>query len=128
MRLLLLCFLLFWGSYTVRVQAEHDSSVGRAPRGLFRPRQKNGNPPWSSPWSAARCPQDAAKEISAPKANPELGKSAGYWDNSIALIELLYPNKSEVVPYLDDSRTVLLQFARVTLDNCATADAHYAEI
>ncbi|KAH8434158.1 uncharacterized protein LDX57_011796 [Aspergillus melleus] len=151
MRLVLLCFLLFWGSCTVRAQAEHDSSVGWAPRGLFRPRQKNGNPPWSPPGSAARCPQHAAKEISAPKANvwqgllpeetasvvewlhqqPELNlteKSAGSWDNSIALVELLHPNKSKVVPYLDDNCTAPLRFARVTLDNRATVDAHYAEI
>ncbi|PLB48938.1 putative membrane copper amine oxidase [Aspergillus steynii IBT 23096] len=101
--------------------------------------------------SPAPCPEHAAQEISAPKDNiwqdlsrqetasvvewlhqqSELnltGKDAGSWDNAIALVELLRPNKSDAVPYLDADDVVPPRFARVTLDTRATADAHFAEI
>lgn len=44
------------------------------------------------------------------------------------LVELRYPNKSDVVPYLDGDETTPLRFANIRLNNRATEDAHYAEI
>ncbi|KAL4807301.1 copper amine oxidase [Aspergillus unguis] len=53
---------------------------------------------------------------------------AGEWDNTIALIELNRPNKTQVLPYLDGSGPAPTRYAHVRLNNRATEDPYYADI
>ncbi|KAL2843196.1 copper amine oxidase [Aspergillus pseudodeflectus] len=110
----------------------------------------NGKPPNEE--SALTCEDTPPQEINAPKENvwygltddetadvakwlfgrPELNLTtseiAGEWDNTIALIELQRPNKTETLDYLDGSGPEPTRYAHVRLNNRATVDAHYADI
>ncbi|KAL3467115.1 copper amine oxidase [Aspergillus heterothallicus] len=109
-----------------------------------------GKPP--NGHSTPTCEDTPPQEINAPKENvwygltddetaavakwlfgrPELNlttsEDAGEWDNTIALIELQRPNKTETVDYLDGSGPEPTRYAHVRLNNRATVDAHYADI
>ncbi|KAJ0417471.1 copper amine oxidase [Aspergillus carlsbadensis] len=110
----------------------------------------DGKPPNGE--SASTCEDTPPQEIDAPKENvwyglsddetadvakwlfgrPELNLTtseiAGEWDNTIALIELQRPNKTETLDYLDGSGPEPTRYAHVRLNNRATVDAHYADI
>ncbi|KAL4749209.1 hypothetical protein BDW72DRAFT_195030 [Aspergillus terricola var. indicus] len=101
---------------------------------------------------ASPCQATPPQEINAPKENvwygltddetadvakwlfgrPELNltstEDAGEWDNTIALIELNRPNKSETIPYLDGSEPAPTRYAHVRLNNRATIDPYFADI
>ncbi|KAL4785483.1 copper amine oxidase [Aspergillus varians] len=102
--------------------------------------------------SESLCEDSAPQEINAPKENvwygltgdetaavanwlfgrPELNltttENASDWDNTIALIELNRPNKTETIPYLEGNGPVPSRYAHVRLNNRATVDAHFADI
>ncbi|KAL2800214.1 copper amine oxidase [Aspergillus keveii] len=110
----------------------------------------DGKPPTGE--SASACEDTPPQEINAPKENvwygltddetadvakwlfgrPELNLTtseiAGEWDNTIALIELQRPNKTETLDYLDGSGLEPTRYAHVRLNNRATVDAHYADV
>ncbi|KAL5051698.1 hypothetical protein BDW71DRAFT_202849 [Aspergillus fruticulosus] len=101
---------------------------------------------------ASPCQDTPPQKINAPKENvwygltddetanvakwlfgrPELNltstENAGEWDNTIALIELNRPNKSETIPYLDGSGPAPTRYAHVRLNNRATVNPYFADI
>lgn len=55
-------------------------------------------------------------------------ENASEWDNTIALIEILPPNKTDVLAYLDGYGPEPTRYAHVVLENSTATDAHYADI
>ncbi|KAK0611016.1 membrane copper amine oxidase [Immersiella caudata] len=55
-------------------------------------------------------------------------EDATAWDNSIVLVESMWPNKTDAVNYLDANAAAPTKYAHVILNNRATVDAHYADI
>ncbi|KAK0820778.1 hypothetical protein LTR75_001364 [Friedmanniomyces endolithicus] len=53
---------------------------------------------------------------------------AGDWDNSVLLVELMMPNKSDVLPYVDGNATAPTRYAHVVLDLRATDSPTYSDI
>lgn len=112
----------------------------------------------SSQWHNKRytngsaCIETAPPDFAAPKENvwkglsdfeaasvtkwlfqqPELkltrSEDAGEWDNSVLLVELMVPNKTEVLPYLDGNASAPTRWAHVVLDERATLDPVYQDI
>ncbi|PYI16855.1 putative membrane copper amine oxidase [Aspergillus violaceofuscus CBS 115571] len=60
--------------------------------------------------------------------NLTVTEDAGEWDNTITLVELMRPNKTDVLSYLDHQGPAPSRYAHVVLDNRATTDPHYADI
>lgn len=54
--------------------------------------------------------------------------TAGEWDNTIALIENLPPNKTDVLAYLDGNAVEPTRYAHVVLEISSVEDAYYADI
>ncbi|KAK0321282.1 hypothetical protein LTR82_007734 [Friedmanniomyces endolithicus] len=54
--------------------------------------------------------------------------NAGDWDNSVLLVELMMPNKSDVLPYVDGNATAPTRYAHVVLDLRATDSPTYSDI
>lgn len=63
-----------------------------------------------------------------PDLNLTAAEDAGEWDNTIALIEVMPPNKTNVVAYLDGSAPEPPRYAHVVLEISSVVDAHYADI
>ncbi|BCS02631.1 uncharacterized protein AKAW2_60894A [Aspergillus luchuensis] len=63
-----------------------------------------------------------------PELNLTAANDAGEWDNTITLVELMRPNKSDVLQYLDHDQPPPTRYAHVVLDVRATLDPYYAEI
>ncbi|GAQ44944.1 actin binding protein [Aspergillus tubingensis] len=63
-----------------------------------------------------------------PELNLTAADDAGEWDNTISLVELMRPNKSDVLQYLDHDHPPPMRYAHVVLDVRATLDPCYAEI
>ncbi|KAK0648916.1 copper amine oxidase [Cercophora newfieldiana] len=55
-------------------------------------------------------------------------ENATSWDNSIVLVEAMWPNKTDAINYLDADGPAPTKYAHVLLNNRATEDAHYADI
>ncbi|KAA8650469.1 hypothetical protein EYZ11_000831 [Aspergillus tanneri] len=123
--------------------------VARPPLRPPAPRSLRGH---NASISTPLCPEQAADAIVAPKENvwhglsheentavvqwlfrqPELNltifEKADSWDNTISWVELMYPNKSDVVRYLDEHDEMPPRYARVMLNNRASEDAYYQDI
>ncbi|KAL4790421.1 copper amine oxidase [Aspergillus venezuelensis] len=102
--------------------------------------------------SSTSCEETPPQEINAPKDNVWLGltddetadvakwlfgrpefnltttENSGEWDNTIALIELKRPNKTDAIPYLDGSAPAPTRYAHVRLNNRATVDPYYEDL
>ncbi|PWY75610.1 amine oxidase catalytic domain-containing protein [Aspergillus eucalypticola CBS 122712] len=63
-----------------------------------------------------------------PELNLTAADDAGEWDNTIFLVELTRPNKSDVLQYLDHDHPPPRRYAQVVLDVRATLDPYYAEL
>ncbi|KAK4186305.1 putative copper amine oxidase [Podospora australis] len=50
------------------------------------------------------------------------------WDNTIQLVEAMWPNKTDALAYIDGTGPAPTKYAHVVLNNRATEDAHYADI
>ena len=50
------------------------------------------------------------------------------WDNTVLQVELMVPNKSDVLPYIDGNSSAPARYAQVTLDLRTTVDPTYTEI
>ncbi|KAI1868056.1 uncharacterized protein JN550_006544 [Neoarthrinium moseri] len=65
-------------------------------------------------------------------AQPELNltatEDAGEWDNTILLVELQIPNKTDVVSHIDGGAAAPARYAQVRLDNRATEDPYYQDL
>lgn len=66
--------------------------------------------------------------FSQPDLNLTASDAAGEWDNTIALIEALPPNKTNVMAFLDDGAPEPTRYAHVVLEISSVADAYYADI
>lgn len=53
---------------------------------------------------------------------------AGEWDNSILLIELMQPNKSDALSYIDGIGAPPTRYAHVVIDHRASVDPYYGDI
>ncbi|OAG05511.1 membrane copper amine oxidase [Paraphaeosphaeria sporulosa] len=60
--------------------------------------------------------------------NLTTSEKAGEWDNSVLLVELQRPNKTDVVAYLDGSGPAPDRYAHVLLNIRATEEPYYADI
>ncbi|KFA70945.1 hypothetical protein S40288_10237, partial [Stachybotrys chartarum IBT 40288] len=56
--------------------------------------------------------------------NLTVTKEAGAWDNTIGIIELLYPNKTDALAYLDDDGPLPARYARVGVFFGATEEPY----
>ncbi|OJI80543.1 hypothetical protein ASPTUDRAFT_129166 [Aspergillus tubingensis CBS 134.48] len=66
--------------------------------------------------------------LQQPELNLTAADDAGEWDNTIFLVELMRPNKSDVLQYLDHDHPPPTRYAHVVLAVRATLDPCYAEI
>ncbi|TKA83156.1 hypothetical protein B0A55_00722 [Friedmanniomyces simplex] len=112
----------------------------------------------SSKWNSNRwangsaCVETAPSDFQAPKENVWSGltnweaasvtrwlfgqaelnltrsEDAGNWDNSILLVELMLPNKTDVLPYVDGDAAAPTRYAHVVLDLRATVNPTYTDI
>lgn len=60
--------------------------------------------------------------------NLSLSAAAGEWDNTVLLVELMQPNKSDALAYIDGSSAAPLRYAHVVLDVRATLAPTYTDI
>lgn len=60
--------------------------------------------------------------------NLTLSSEAGEWDNTVLLVELLAPNKSDALAYIDGTSAAPARYAHVVLDIRATLDPTYTDI
>ena len=60
--------------------------------------------------------------------NLTVSEDAGEWDNKILLVELMLPNKTDVLPYIDGGAAAPARYAHVVLDLRATFDPVYQDI
>lgn len=122
----------------------------RQKKGLIKNLKRWSNS--TTPQPASTCPQNPAPSVSAPKQNifagltnweaasvaqwlfaqPELNLTisddAGEWDNSILLVELMQPNKSDALSYIDGSGPPPARYAHVVIDHRASEDPYYGDI
>ncbi|KAJ5663299.1 hypothetical protein N7507_004030 [Penicillium longicatenatum] len=54
--------------------------------------------------------------------------SAGDWDNSIELVELMQPNKTSSLDFIDHGAIAPPRYAHVVIDHRATVEPYYADI
>ncbi|PNS15337.1 Copper amine oxidase 1 [Sphaceloma murrayae] len=75
---------------------------------------------------------EAASVASWLFAQPELNltatEDAGEWDNSVLLVELQAPNKTDVLSYIDGNGTAPTRYAHVLLSNRASTEPTYSDI
>ncbi|KAK4963066.1 hypothetical protein LTR10_000694 [Elasticomyces elasticus] len=55
-------------------------------------------------------------------------EDAGEWDNSLLLVELMLPNKTDVLSYVDGAAAAPARYAHVVLDLRATLNPTYTDI
>ncbi|CAD0050799.1 unnamed protein product [Aureobasidium pullulans] len=63
-----------------------------------------------------------------PELNLTVSDDAGEWDNSVLLVELMHPNKTDVLSYLDNAGPAPPRYAHVVLDHRAAVDPYYQDI
>ncbi|KAJ5587639.1 uncharacterized protein N7459_003404 [Penicillium hispanicum] len=82
-------------------------------------------------WSGLTDPE-AASVLSWLFKQPDLNltttKEAGNWDNTIELVELMQPNKTDVLGYIDEGGKAPSRYAHVVIDHRATTEPYYADI
>ncbi|KAK0669179.1 putative copper amine oxidase [Cercophora samala] len=60
--------------------------------------------------------------------NLTVSEEAGGWDNTIQLVEAMWPNKTDVLSFVDGDGPAPTKYAHVVLNNRATETPHYADI
>lgn len=60
--------------------------------------------------------------------NLTVTRKAGEWDNAVLQVELMIPNKTDVLPYVDGDSEPPVRYAHVVLDLRATQQPTYTEI
>ncbi|KAH8653519.1 copper amine oxidase [Xylariales sp. PMI_506] len=63
-----------------------------------------------------------------PALNLTTSEDAGAWDNTVLLVELQMPNKTDVVAFVDGNATAPARYAHVILDNRATDDPYFQDL
>ncbi|RMZ11590.1 hypothetical protein D0860_03316 [Hortaea werneckii] len=87
--------------------------------------------PFENVW--ARLTDDEAASVAAwlfhqPELNLTVSDKAGEWDNSLLLVELMVPNKTDVLAYIDGNATAPTRYAHAVLDIRATEEPTYTDI
>ncbi|KAJ5745952.1 membrane copper amine oxidase [Penicillium odoratum] len=60
--------------------------------------------------------------------NLTLSKDAGDWDNTVELVELMQPNKTNSLHFIDHNGKEPPRYAHVVIDHRATVEPYYADI
>ena len=60
--------------------------------------------------------------------NLTVARKAHEWDNKILLVELMIPNKTDVLPYIDGGSDAPARYAHVVLDLRSTLEPTYTDI
>jgi len=87
--------------------------------------------PKENPWAPLTNEETAAVVkwlFDQAELNLTVTANATSWENSIVLVESMFPNKTDAVSYLDGNGPAPTKYAHVLLNNRATVDAHYADI
>ena len=63
-----------------------------------------------------------------PDLNLTTSDDAGEWDNTIQLVELMRPNKTDVLQYLDHSGPAPTRYAHAVIVHRASVDPYYADV
>lgn len=87
--------------------------------------------PHSNVWSGLTDKEaaDVTKWLFAQKnLNLTVSENATEWSNSILLVELMIPNKTDVLTYIDGNGTAPTRYAHVSLDLRATDEPTYRDI
>lgn len=124
----------------------------RQRKGMLKGLKRWTNATYSPGYSGSSCIDNEAAALTAPKSNvwagltdyeaaivttwlfaqPELNLTvsddAGEWDNSVLLVELMVPNKTDVLAYIDGNCQMPTRYAHVVLDHRASTDPYYADI
>ncbi|KAF1987640.1 putative membrane copper amine oxidase [Aulographum hederae CBS 113979] len=143
-----LCLLLSLGSFVLARPSPRPKSANF--RKAYHDRLVNDRMKRQA--SSAPCAAPGAQAISAPKKNVWYGltdeeaaavtkwlfsqedlnltaaEDAGSWDNTVLLVELMLPNKTDVLPYLDGNGPEPTRYAHVVLDHRATTEPYYADL
>lgn len=87
--------------------------------------------PYMNVWSSLT--DDEAASVAAwlflqPKFNLTNTEDAGEWDNSLLMIELMEPNKTDVLNYLDNGGSTPTRYAHVIIDHRADVDPYYQDL
>ncbi|KAH7144289.1 copper amine oxidase [Dactylonectria estremocensis] len=63
-----------------------------------------------------------------PSLNLTTSEDAGSWDNTLLLVELMRPNKSEALSYVDDSGVLPTRYARAVISHQADENLYFQDI
>ncbi|CAH0000091.1 unnamed protein product [Clonostachys byssicola] len=55
-------------------------------------------------------------------------ENAGSWDNTLLSVELMHPNKTDALTYLDSNGTAPVRYARAVINNQATEEPYYQDL
>ncbi|KAI8241344.1 hypothetical protein K4K57_000053 [Colletotrichum sp. SAR 10_99] len=82
-------------------------------------------------WSGLTGPEAAGVTewlFAQTELNLTQSENATSWDNTIVLVELMAPNKSEALAYIDGSAAAPARYAHVLIDFSASEDPEYQDI
>ncbi|KAF2088297.1 membrane copper amine oxidase [Saccharata proteae CBS 121410] len=60
--------------------------------------------------------------------NLTLTENAGEWDNTVLLVELMIPNKTDALQYFDGNATAPDRYAHVVVDHRASTEPYYQDL
>ncbi|KIN07075.1 hypothetical protein OIDMADRAFT_21986 [Oidiodendron maius Zn] len=63
-----------------------------------------------------------------PELNLTVSDQAGNWDNAILLVELMRPNKTDVLNYIDHKGAAPPVYAHVVIDHRASVEPYYGDL
>lgn len=63
-----------------------------------------------------------------PELNLTVSDQAGSWDNAILLVELMRPNKTDVLNYIDHKGAAPPVYAHVVIDHRASVEPYYGDL
>ncbi|RMX72312.1 hypothetical protein D0869_14743, partial [Hortaea werneckii] len=87
--------------------------------------------PFENVWASLT--DDEAASVAAwlfhqPELNLTVSDKTGEWDNSLLLVELMVPNKTDILAYIDGNATAPARYAHAVLDIRATEEPTYTDI
>ncbi|KAF2225193.1 hypothetical protein BDZ85DRAFT_233684 [Elsinoe ampelina] len=92
---------------------------------------KTTTAPSDNVWGALTNDESAAVAswlFSQPDLNLTVAEEAGEWDNTVLLIELNHPNKTDVLSHIDGGGPAPARYAHVVISERATEEPVYADI
>ncbi|KAG4421066.1 hypothetical protein IFR04_005829 [Cadophora malorum] len=89
------------------------------------------NAPYPNVWSGLTGEETASVTawlFSQPQFNLTVTAEAGDWDNSLLMIELMEPNKTDVLNYLENSGPLPSRYAHVIINHRASEEPVYQDL